>query len=231
LNNVIYTIKTKELDSRDWWKISLPTIEAYAEKVGADLRIITEMTDNIPNPYFLLFECLWDFERSDYDRILFLDLDIEVSEKAPNIFEAFANGFHIRDDIPFRKATDLYPKWLAERNVEYSKRALKNTGVILADKPDIVKFNQIVPKNLNEFYESNFINYGSDRQFRYLSYTEQPYFCYFLIKSKVKIYTLDSIWDQDPGIDDNTYFIHYTGGQKRLLEDKYQEALNGNKIY
>jgi hypothetical protein len=67
--------------------LSLPFLAAYARRIGADCRVITQPTQGDP--------LMWNFEKfqiqsyfRDYERILYVDADVLVLPHAPDIFAA-----------------------------------------------------------------------------------------------------------------------------------------------
>jgi len=67
--------------------LTLPSIALYAERMGADFRIITELLpEHSQRPIF--FVKFWIGKLlEDYDEVLWLDCDAIVSRNAPSIFE------------------------------------------------------------------------------------------------------------------------------------------------
>jgi hypothetical protein len=64
--------------------ITFPTLSAYANKINSDLIIISEGLSN-ENPKKLKFNLFRYLD--DYERILYLDVDIAVNPRCPNLFE------------------------------------------------------------------------------------------------------------------------------------------------
>ena len=72
--------------SLQWlFDITIPTMRAYAERCGADLIVADDNWRNNEHPCYMkqIINSLW----WRYDRVLYLDADIEIMPDAPNIFE------------------------------------------------------------------------------------------------------------------------------------------------
>lgn len=114
---------------------NLPVIQKYADKCNADLRIICE--DHIPwYPIGNKFQVKHISEQ--YDRTLFVDIDVYIKEDAPNIFEEFPSGLWMHDD----EVVEVVHGWFTN-HVNYVATMLNansngvkcwNTGVVLFDK-------------------------------------------------------------------------------------------------
>lgn len=222
MKNIIYTIKTENLNQENWWKVTLPTIKEYAKKISCDLKIITTSNfTKVPNNYFLLFECFKDFESTNYDRLLYLDLDILIKKQSENIFETITNGFHILEECCDRiEETDFF-KYSLMLKIKKEKIKLYNTGVILSDREDILEINKSIPTNIYDFYEKYKIKESSSIAMNQLKNTEEPYFCFILAKSKIKINNLGYRWNSDPIHINKCNFIHYIGNRKKMLTEKF----------
>ncbi len=72
----------------DWWKVAsttFPTMERYAERIGASFVVLTGRRWPERHPHWEKF-AMNDL-LSTYDRIAFIDADAIVSPKAPPIFD------------------------------------------------------------------------------------------------------------------------------------------------
>lgn len=69
----------------DILQLSRPFMEIYAAKIDADFKIITTSSTETEIEYYEKFQLYSLLE--DYERILFLDADILVTPKCPNLFE------------------------------------------------------------------------------------------------------------------------------------------------
>jgi len=70
--------------------ITLPVIKEYAEKCGADFKILDQeppiwTTESPPRPHYRIMEFYNLFD--EYDRILSCDCDLIINKTCPNIFE------------------------------------------------------------------------------------------------------------------------------------------------
>lgn len=154
---------------------SLPSFYKYADKVNADVVIITESEYNLNSKFqsrynYLTFEKNQIFKYFNrYEKILRLDSDTIITPNAPNYFELDPSYLYVgREDVGSRRSHRL-------NQITKIKKALGdiptwnefyfNSGVILAssihkgifDISDI-DFN----KDLGEFKEQNVVNWKAN---------------------------------------------------------------------
>ena len=103
------------------WSVTGPMIKRYADRIGADLNIITER--KYPD-WNILYEKLQvhKFGR-DYDWNLLLDVDIMVHPKFPD-FTTLCHSYHVGFNDNFH-ASEFFD---TERNI-YFKRDGRNVGI------------------------------------------------------------------------------------------------------
>ena len=73
-----------------WWadytmEVACPSFREYARRVNADIHVITEKKINILPVHMERFQIYDMFDK--YDRILWLDCDIVISPKCPDLFD------------------------------------------------------------------------------------------------------------------------------------------------
>ena len=64
---------------------TIPLMQKYAEKLSCDIHVIGERKINKDTHHFEKFQ-MYDL-LNEYDRILYLDVDILINKNCPNIFE------------------------------------------------------------------------------------------------------------------------------------------------
>ncbi len=141
---------------------SHPTLEAYAEKCGADFVVRRFLTTEIAaySKLDLIRRLL-----NHYERVLFVDTDILIRHDAPNLFdlvlpEYFA-AFNEGDLFPERM--DAKALWTKESGTELNKAWLAdkiyfNTGVMLVSRCHAEIFAD-PEKPINNFGEQTFLNH------------------------------------------------------------------------
>ncbi len=159
MKTIIYTLKSSRpysgatfkrmgeiyCDADKWGKITEDSFKAYAKKTNSDLKVFGPSTAELPD--FLgqfqritwaKFEIFEHFLESKYDKMLYLDLDVYIKRRAPNIFEELTEpGFNMSlDGSPMHK--------------EFMSKLLKtdichNAGVICVDRPTLEEFYKNVP--------------------------------------------------------------------------------------
>ena len=193
------------------WKRTQPFFENYADKIGADLIVLSDAT-NVPSPHWIKF-AIYEFLKKDYDRVAFIDADILIRPDAPSIFdEVPEDKFGIFNEGRFTpRALYLYeimqvygmdlPKW--------DKSSYYNTGVMVVSRAQRHIFSPVKDwKPLrNSFGEQTYLNYrlfDSDVEVQELEYT----FKSMSIMTKLTgMSRLDS------------YFVHYAGWPEDKLFD------------
>lgn len=176
MKNLILTICVGET-YEDMGKLTLPNIQAYAKKVGADFECIT--TSNTSSPHWQKFKIYDRLET--YDRVLYFDSDIIIRPDCPNLFEIVPEDkLAMFDSLPtdarFREggvdidkisASKVFNVFCEKYGVTLKDAPLKhyNSGVMLVPK----MYRDIFVKPENEFptksdgnvikiYDQGFIN-------------------------------------------------------------------------
>lgn len=118
-------------------------MEEYARMIDADLVVLSE-TKYDP-PHFAKFELICKLHDMGYDKALYIDADVHIREKAPNIFDeyksaAFSEVPHprtawLRRSIQWIRA-NMVPDWPADRYF--------NTGVMVFSKEDLKRLSRIL---------------------------------------------------------------------------------------
>ena len=184
-------------------KLTHPTIEAYAKKIGAIFIVIRDRIygDEIPTGYEKLR--LKNY-LEEYDRIIYVDTDLIIRPDTPNLFEflpegmfcAFNEGAWIPDRL---KSLGQAVKEFGLSTPEF-KNQYYNTGVMVFEKKHSKLFIE-PPAFINHFYEQSFLNIMIAR--------ERPE-----IRELPHIYNRMSHFDQIKGTVDyrhENYIIHYAG--------------------
>lgn len=115
---------------------SLPPMSKYADRCGADLVVLKE--DHCPAwPIANKFQV--EHVVSQYDRTLFVDVDVWIKPNAPNAFEVMPSGLWMHDDTAYLRRA----QWLEQEAKEISegqempkpeKVRCWNSGVVMCDR-------------------------------------------------------------------------------------------------
>jgi len=196
--NLILTISIGEIYD-EIAKITHPTIQAYADKIGADFLAITKTSCSTPHweKLIQIYELL-----NKYERILCIDTDILIREDAPNIFDVVPKShLGILNEAPFTqdrkfslvKACEDYSIKLPNWNGKYY-----NTGVMVISR---------IHKNVFKKPDQELFNFY-----------EQGYLNAVIHKNETWVHDLDykfnrmSCFDQVTGEERfSGYFMHYAG--------------------
>tara|TARA_B100000029_G_C17518535_1_gene938975 strand:- start:575 stop:1405 length:831 start_codon:yes stop_codon:yes gene_type:complete len=267
-SRVIYTIKANanklgkyanepkpwlESDIDEWSIITLNRMQLYADRVGADLVVIDESKIRemkVPDSFntfqivnMLKFYILDTFSKSEYENMLFLDLDILVRRDAENIFETVPlTGFHMtvnKNDSDTKTYKELIHKHYFEHGrvpPRVFKSLVYNGGIIYADNESVQKFCKKIPSlfEWDEFFKSH--NLRSNPFFDGVKMNEQHLISMFLSLNHFKVKILDTKWNvglfyQDP----SSNFVHYFGpaGKEILnkLNKRNENGFSGNLCF
>lgn len=214
-------------DQEIWSKTTKYYLKKYAEKINADLIILnTEHSKrlNLPDCWtnyqrsnLLKFYALKEFEKSNYEKFLCLDLDILVTLGSPSIFDTYGNGFfmypdnyprsrinspkklkkHFNLDVAFKNPRDLSElKSEAEKEYQFANETLYNGGVILCDKNTAINLCKAIPNNqgwLNFLKNNNLENnpdFGEGDNIN-----DQDFIQLFLRRRKIKAKQIGIEWN------------------------------------
>ena len=224
-----------------WEKLPLEHFHHYAKKVGADFHQINE--ESIPSlclPPSLIgyqacnmlkFSMFHHFVNSDYDQMLYLDLDILIKKSAKNIFECIKDKGIYMSESGDEKQIHAYKYWLKNNLKIDSDVPLYNGGAVYADKKSIIDFYQKIPQlgEWGKYYKKYGLheNYTSDND---TLFNEQNWMSFFFHKQNIKINKLLPNWNlaaehlsnnSDLGLHTHgSDFVHYYGeeGKRELIE-------------
>lgn len=193
------------------WKRTEPYFNAYADKCGADLMILSALPDGLPSPHWAKFS-IYEVLKKHYDRVAFIDADIIIRPDTPSLFDLVPEDqlgiFNEGEFTPramciheIRKVYDVdLKKW---NGVDYY-----NTGVFVVSKEHrfIFKIEEEIKPLRNSFGEQTYLNMK-------------------IMANDVKIFNLPfkynrmSIMDRITGMTRlDSYIVHYAGDGDKLFE-------------
>ncbi|SHL52281.1 glycosyltransferase family protein [Chryseobacterium polytrichastri] len=205
-----------------YWKMydkNKVQFENYAKKCGADLKIIDKPLDEKFKRPLLSQKLLIPAATQQYDIVLFLDLDIIISDKAPSIFEYlpinkyFGAILDPRGTIEFNKTWGHIPRILDETNeVYFTDRYFENHPLLQGSINGGVFIFR--PKKIADFFENYY--FSSHNQGELNSFEETP-FAYF---SQI------NNWFEALPIEFNTQILYKIKGTEKGVEiDKREKKL------
>jgi lipopolysaccharide biosynthesis glycosyltransferase len=211
-----------------------PNMIKYANKVGADFKVIDE--NKFENN--LCFNKLQMLDMLDkYDRILYLDSDVLVGLNCPDLFQEYKYGqMAMLDESPFldysKNLKSMAEYYKIDINIEDNPTYF-NAGVILFDRSH-KSFLQM-PEELGD---SDIVN-GKFTMFdEYKDFTEQTYFNLMIRKYGIDVEHLSFRYNRCELMDSFTkehryqsYIIHYAGFQDfdELINVVYKDIPEWNK--
>ena len=188
-------------------QVSHPTLKAYADKVGADFIVWTDIGKH-EIPHYRKLDLMGLLE-GEYDRVAFIDTDIIIREDAPDLFEVVPDdslGLHEEGRFVSRAPQLLdYMRTVGYNPEDWDNRYF-NTGVIVASRIHKDIFAPC-PKEVFHFGEQNYLNT-------------------VIAHKKPKILGLSYKLNRMPHMDKLTgevrfdaYFIHYANAHKTMGYD------------
>lgn len=151
-------------------KVSHPTIEAYAKKIGAAFEVITErkLTKDQEPIGYEKYQLLGLLDK--YERIIFIDTDVIVRPDCPNLFrfvpEKWVGAFNEGDFLNRKGAIATVSRELGigiHKENEWGERYY-NTGVLVIDRFHR-NLLELPRKLVNHFYEQTYFNLVLNRRF------------------------------------------------------------------
>jgi hypothetical protein len=181
-------------------RLTHPTIQQYADRIGADFHVIDKQAISKTTPHWEKFQ-IYNYLET-YDRVLYIDSDVIIRDDCPNLFDIVPETrLGMFNEAPFTdRSKELmidvcrsYDTTLDRWNGKYY-----NTGVMVISKYHRSLFRK-PDKEVFNFYEQSYINM-------------------IIAKREVDIYELEHQYNRmscvDPyiGIDRfDSYIIHYAG--------------------
>lgn len=192
-------------------EVTHPLLRAYAAKVGADFKVVTEQKISNTTPHWEKFQIARFFD--EYDRIIFFDTDIIVRADCPDLFEivpqnavgAFNEGKY--EERP-RSMLEVVAKEYGVDLGSWDGRYY-NTGVMVLSQTHKAIFEK-PEKEIFSFYEQTYLNLA-------------------FIKARVPMHELDYRFNRMACMDKvgtehrlDSYVVHYAGYEdpdpRRVIE-------------
>lgn len=141
------------------FKISRPTLENYANKIGADFVVIDKPKISTTSPHYEKFQ-LYDI-LTKYRRIIYLDCDLIVRPDCPDLFEKvpedkigiFNEGKFKDNTATMKEASRIYNIPLDDYKGDYY-----NTGVIVFSRMHRDIWEKPVVEDIYNHFEQSYMN-------------------------------------------------------------------------
>jgi hypothetical protein len=122
--------------------VTLPSIRAYAERIGATLIEVTKLEPKYQHPRYAIMQV---GELTEFDRVLCVDADVYIKPDAPSIFEALPSGaFYAFDEAAYigKKRRRFFDDEMDRQTGKVVPRdgIHFNGGVLLADRNHLRMF-------------------------------------------------------------------------------------------
>lgn len=200
----IYTVVIGEAIER-LSGITLPRMQSYAERCGADFFVYDQ--DTVDGPYFSKFDAIIDGCERGYDRVLFLDADILVLSDEENIFDLYTCALQNEIACPIGEPPPILEYAFAEirRNFDPQfSQSYYNSGVILLDKKTL----QPLAKRLREIERIRLVLWDQCQLNWHLRTLDAP------AQDLDPIWNYQYCWTQRNGntvIPEDVRFLHFCG--------------------
>ena len=233
------------LDGIPEWGIRASSyFQKYADIHGVDYHFSTESYCNARSNYFEICRVYLDPMFDQYDKVLFVDLDVVPKDMNTNIFDidvidvaGWPEFKHTKikgdpkwDDNPALRARFEHfgaPMIKPKTATDNSTRML-NTGVLLWSKQARIKAREQFDHFEDWFgYKNKLLEPGKWEDFGHSSYClDQPFLNAMFNKFNFDVLELDYKWNRFPTKDENEpcYFAHYLGKDgKNVILDVFPE--------
>ena len=130
----IYTVVVGD-PTRELAKITIPRMQRYARRCGADFVVYEK--DTIDGPYFSKFDAIIEACERGYDRLLYLDADVLVVSEEEDVFDSYTCALQNEFDCPGGEVPPILQCAFAEIRRNFDPKFAPpyyNSGVILLDR-------------------------------------------------------------------------------------------------
>lgn len=204
-------IQTKE----EYHTLSEKSIKKYAEKIGADYKLLSgDLPYNLP-PFFGIFEPFFEGWISDYDKVCFIDSDILATIKSENIFDVTPDDCLSAN---FMKTQNRMRKLsLKNNNFKYWKnKGHINSGVVVIPKNEYNDISKYL-ENIESIFDTDDVVYTSLGNF------DQAFINYY-VRHVDRYYDLPANFNYHLSREDHykrfeQSFIHYHRQNKVMMFD------------
>ena len=203
--------------SEELYEYSVKSVKQYAKKYNLNYKLVTDQKINWIHPTFERFDLFFNDQWwKDYTHILYLDTDVIVWPKAPNVFDEYqsADSFKpVRDRIALRHSLRLHKNnakgtCLEKFKPETLQKNRFNAGVFMLTKNSVDKMK----KHLD---------------YKTLKGDDNEMLIYAMLESEVDIEWLDWSYNKKNGV--NSYFGHASGYQK--FKPNYEMLIKAKEIF
>lgn len=205
--NLIYTICI-DSDKHICLRVCEQSIKNYAMRIGADYLVrnsAVDKYDNCINQESMVFQKFFIYELFKfYDRILYIDSDVLISNDAPDIFKEYPDEsklYALNESLAYDCEVDKFvEEMIAKKPVEWRKEGGHyvhyNSGVMLISKG-----------------QKEIFNFDQKEYFRIDSkpwWGEQAYINWQIQKQKIPMANIDKKFNAFVYYKAEGYFLHYS---------------------
>ena len=225
-------------------QISIKRFKQYADLHEADYHFSNQSKFAGGNGFYEVLRTIYDTEFDEYDKILYVDTDVDPERMDENIFDVEIKDVGMWPELP-RKGMRRLPAHASDQRLQHDFKdccnhfnlqtivtednerynnihIVFNSGVILWNRSGIEKAR----KTFMDWKEWS--NYAKKYSTWYMN-GDQPYLTSQVV-NHLDFTFLDGkwntfarkVWNEDI-VPNDTNFIHYTGRAKLKLEERYRQ--------
>ena len=192
-------------NAEQWSAVTAKSVKNYSKNIGADYKTIKsrEIINCLPAGYktakwwkgtFISFEAINTFANSNYDIMLYLDIDVYVYSDAKSIF----NEYTTLSMLPYRGSSPWINEAICEQDVNIQNvfdyiitndNTFFNTGVVVCDKDTAQSLVQHIHDAIKLMHTKP-INKKTDTVVH-----DEHTLNYICNKEDININALDRIWN------------------------------------
>jgi lipopolysaccharide biosynthesis glycosyltransferase len=231
-----------EVGLPEWGQYSVSYFEKYAEMHGADHFFLTDRFVESTSNYFEITRVFKDPMFDEYDKVLYLDIDVMPKTMYASIFDIDVTDIA---GVPEWKHPEYIgtPKWsargpLAQRFRDFGTKIVPsestpaevrmiNTGVVLWSREARLKARELFDDHEKWFHHKNALldpKLNSKIVGHSSQCLDQPYLNAMWNKYNFDVKELDNIWNRFPTKDEDHFchFAHYTQDSRYKIPEIFK---------
>lgn len=224
----------------EWAEISIELFKRYAERHGCDYEFTTTL-EYCDNPYFENLKIVYQDKYLEYNKVLYVDVDVIPENMDENIFDLDVDEVGLVPEYQ-PEGMDAPPLFSTPNVINTYMRCAKAFGVPVA-KPKtanapylmmnsgVILWTREGRRKARELFEDWTLWYKSFRNISNQICLDQP-FINGQVTKHLNYTELELKWNHFPRfrfypdqVPKDINFIHYTGGKKKLIKELHGDLI------